>query len=169
MVVTIGAANTCLAVQIGNHPLGLCPLPIVEHEDHRAVLCSHVVALPVQRRRVMGGKKHLQQLPIGDHRRVELHPHHLRVARSSGANLLIAGRLALAAHVAALHLSARPPAAAARPPRTRSILRPVSPSPSLPYNFRCLAPANDASLHVTRPKHPISPVTPNTFVVMNIR
>ena len=58
-------------------------------KNHRAILRSHIGALPVQGGRVMVRPKNIQKFVIADLRRIELHLHHLGVRSLIRTNILI--------------------------------------------------------------------------------
>src|SRR5690606_16075722 len=54
-------------------------------EDSRTVLRPNVVALTVQRRRVVDGEEHIQQVAVADHARIERYLHRLGMSGITGA------------------------------------------------------------------------------------
>jgi hypothetical protein len=72
--------------------------------DAAAVLRARVVALPVQRGRVVDQKEHLQDLAKADLCRVVLQLDNLVVAGGTGAHLLVARLQCVAIAVARLHV-----------------------------------------------------------------
>ena len=60
-------------------------------EDRGPVLGAHVGALPVERRRIVQGEKHVEQIAEGNHRGIEGDLHHLGVTGRAGADLFVVG------------------------------------------------------------------------------
>jgi len=60
-------------------------------KNNGAVLWAHIIALPVERRRVVGAEKYFQDLFIGNDRRIEFDLHHLGVFCHPGSYLLVVG------------------------------------------------------------------------------
>jgi hypothetical protein len=71
--------------------------------DARAILRAGVVALPVQRGRVVDHEEDLEHLAQRDLRRIELHAHHLGMAGGATAHLFVAWVPDRAVAVARLH------------------------------------------------------------------
>ena len=78
--------------QLADRLLSRLLLLLVQTEDDRTILRSHIMALPIQRRRVMGPEKNLEQVRVGDRVRVELDAHTFRMSSLACADLLV-GRL----------------------------------------------------------------------------
>src|SRR5690606_15176246 len=83
----------------------LCKLPllVVVIEDHRPVLRAHVIALAVERRRVMGVPEYLEQFIVSDHGRIVGDLNNFRVACRAGAYLLIGRVFYRTAGITRLH------------------------------------------------------------------
>ena len=81
--------------------LVVMPLAVVVVEDGRAILSSHVVALPIERRGIMRLEEHSEQIGERDLGRVVRHLHDFGVAGSPGTDLLIRRLLDIAAAVTA--------------------------------------------------------------------
>src|SRR5690606_27711128 len=73
-----------------DHVERLAPLRFVDVEDRRTILRADVVALAVERRRVVNAEEHREQLAIADLLRVELDAHRLRMAGVATAHRFVA-------------------------------------------------------------------------------
>src|SRR5208283_4635776 len=69
-------------------------------KNHRPILLADVVALAVQRGRIMNGEKHFQQVFVANHGRIEGDLGHLDMSGLAAANLLVARVRHVPAHVA---------------------------------------------------------------------
>ena len=74
------------------HALSNISLFFAVIEDHRTILGPDIFTLAVRRSGIVSAEKHLHQLFITDHGRVERDAHHLRVAGGIRAHLLV-GRI----------------------------------------------------------------------------
>ena len=99
-----GRPEELLAIHAGDQLLGHGTVGRVGEVDAAAVLRAHVVALAVERGRVVGAEEDLEDLAHADHLRIERELHHLRMAGLARADLLIGGRRHLAVGIAALHV-----------------------------------------------------------------
>ena len=86
---TIGDAPHAFTPEIGNDALGVRALLGGLRIDHRAVLRSDVVALAIERRRVVDREKHPEQVGVRQHGRIELDAHDFGVAGVSAAHLVV--------------------------------------------------------------------------------
>src|SRR6266478_960731 len=77
--------------------LGLLLLRRVE--DHRPVLLSHIVSLPVQSRRIVYRKKHLEQIPVLDLARIKRDLHYFHVPCVPVAHLPVRGIVHMPTHI----------------------------------------------------------------------
>ena len=84
-----GGAPNMSGVEVPDHAFGGLFLLHAVVEDDRTILWSRVGALPVGGRRIMNGEEDLQDLSVGDYRRVEGDLDDFRVARCPIADLAI--------------------------------------------------------------------------------
>ena len=74
---------------VGDHGFGLGPLCLGKGHDAGAILCTDVVALTIELGWVVNREKNLEEGFEGDNGWVELHFHHLGVARGAAAHRLV--------------------------------------------------------------------------------
>lgn len=96
-------AEHLLALELADHVERGIALRIRMREHDRPVLRADVVALPVQRGRIVRREEDLEDLAIADARRIERHVDDFRVARVAFADVAIAGIARMAARVTRLH------------------------------------------------------------------
>lgn len=72
-------------------------------KNHRAVLRAHIVALAIERGRVVNSEKDIRQRAKRDDLRVESDLHDLRMATGAAAHFPIRRIQCMAAHIAAFH------------------------------------------------------------------
>jgi hypothetical protein len=77
----------------------------VQWEDGAAILRADVIALTVQLRRVMRGKEHVEQISIGNDRRVKADADGFGMAGCAAAHLFIGRVLDAAADISAFHVA----------------------------------------------------------------
>ncbi len=65
--------------QLGDQRLRDGGLFRIVREDDRAVLCAHIVALAIERGRVVDGEKRVEQGAVVDDRRIEMHLYDFRM------------------------------------------------------------------------------------------
>ena len=114
LVIVLGARIVLLRQHLRHHAPAVQRVDLSEHLarhrflgrgveiDPRAVLRAGVVALPVQRRRVVDDEEDLEDLAQRDRLRIEADPHHLVVAGIAPADLFVARVQCLAVAVAGL-------------------------------------------------------------------
>jgi hypothetical protein len=90
-------------LQLGQHFAGHAGLGLVVEVDAAAVLRAFVVALAVQRRRVVHGEEDLQQFTQAHLSLVVAQAHDLGVAGLAAADLFVARALGAAIAIAAFH------------------------------------------------------------------
>src|SRR4030042_476326 len=84
------------------------PLSVIGIEDHRTILRTDVVALPIGRRRVVRREEHVQQIVIPDLRGIELESDDLHMPGRPTGNLLIGRMLDVSPGVARLDVEHAP-------------------------------------------------------------
>ncbi|CAD9218111.1 hypothetical protein BCEN4_1190029 [Burkholderia cenocepacia] len=96
-------AEHLFALELGNHVERRVALRIRMREHDRPVLRADVVALPVQRGRIVRREEDLEDLAIADARRIERHVDDFRVAGVAFADVAIARVARMAARITRLN------------------------------------------------------------------
>src|SRR5450755_3410826 len=91
--------------ELGNRILGDHLLFLIAVENHRTILLSAVISLPVQRGWIVHRKKYLQQFAIADPVWIERDPYNLNMSGVAIAYLPVGGLAGASAHVTRLDVS----------------------------------------------------------------
>src|SRR5579864_4318291 len=90
------------SIQLANDLLGGRALLVTVVKNDGAVLCAHVVALPVSRGWIVNREENFQDIPVRRDARIKGHPHHFYVSGNAAAHVAICRIRRFAAHISGL-------------------------------------------------------------------